>query len=142
MNWNVNSLVNDNFRRVQAIEAHNTLFNYDLISICETSLNDSIEIPDPLLNDYTFIPSNHPDNVSHGGVGLFYKNSLPLKQREDLSFDETIVVELKFGRKKIFFTVLYRTPSLKHNTPGFNDFLSNFKALNTNIQSENPYDVH
>ena len=141
MNWNLNSLVNDNFQRVQAIEAHNALFNYDLISICETSLNDSIEIPDPLLNDYTFIPSNHPDNVSHGGVGLFYKNTLPLKRREDLSFDETIVVELKFGRKKIFFTVLYRTPSLKHNTPGFNDFLINFKTLNTNIQSENPYAV-
>jgi exonuclease III len=102
MNWNLNSLVKDNFQRVQAIEAHNALFNYDLISICETSLNDSIEIPDPLLNDYTFITANHPDNVTHGGVGLFYKNTLPLKRREDLSFDETIVVELKFGRKKYF----------------------------------------
>ena len=141
MNWNLNSLAKDSFQRVQAIEAHNSLFNYDLISICETSLNDSIEIPDPLLNDYTFIHADHPDNVTHGGVGLFYKNTLPLKRREDLSFDETIVVELKFGRKKIFFTVLYRTPSSKHNTPGFNDFLNNFKALNTNIQSENPYAV-
>ena len=94
-----------------------------------------------MLNDYTFITANHPDNVTHGGVGLFYKNTLPLKRRDDLSFDETIVVELKFGRKKIFFTVLYRTPSFKHNTPGFNDFLNNFKSLNTNIQSENPYAV-
>ena len=102
MNWNLNSIVKDNFQRVQAIEAHNSLFNYDLISICETSLNDSIEIPDPLLNDYTFIHADHPDNVTHGGVGLFYKNTLPLKRREDLSFDETIVVELTFGRKKYF----------------------------------------
>ena len=141
MNWNLNSLSKDNFQRVQAIEAHNTLFNYDLISICETSLNDSIEIPDPLLNNYTFIPANHPDNVAHGGVGLFYKNTLPIKHREDLSFDESIVVELKFGRKKIFFTVLYRTPSVKANSPGFTEFLNNFKSLHLDIQSENPYAI-
>ena len=89
MNWNVNSFAKNNLERVQLIEAHNSIFNYDLISLCETSLNESIEIPDPLLNDYT----NHPDNVTHGGVGLFYKNSLPLKLRNDLAFRESIVVE-------------------------------------------------
>ena len=75
MNWNLNSLSKDNFQRVQAIEAHNSLFNYDLISICETSLNDSIEIPDPLLDNYTFLPANHPDNVAHGGL-LMNQSSL------------------------------------------------------------------
>ena len=72
MNWNLNSLVKDNFGRVGLIEAHNAIFDYDLISVCETNLTDSIEIPDPLLNDYNFIHSNHPGNVSHGGVGLCY----------------------------------------------------------------------
>ena len=104
-------------------------------------MNDSIEIPDPLLNDYTFLPANHPDNVTHGGVGLFYKDTLPLKHRTDLSFDESIVVELKFGRKKIFYTVLYRTPSLKYNSAGFNEFIENFKSLHSRIQLENPYAV-
>ena len=139
MNWNLNSLAKNNFERVQLIEAHNSIFNYDLISLCETSLNDSVEIPDPLMQDYTFIPANHPGNESHGGVGIFYKNSLPIKSRHDLSFDESIVIELKFGRKKIFFTVLYRSPSFKHSSSEFNDFLSNFKTLHTKIQSENPY---
>ena len=117
MNWNLNSIVKNNFERVQLIEAHNSLFNYDLISLCETSLTSSIEIPDPLLNEYSFLSANHPDDASHGGVGLFHKNSLPLKHRKDLSFDEFIVVELKFGRKKIFFTVIYRSPSVKHSAP-------------------------
>ena len=139
MNWNLNSIVKNNFERVQLLEAHNSLHNYDIISICETSLNNSTEIPDPLLNEYTFLSANHPDNVSHGGVGLFYKNSLPLKHRKDLSFDETIVVELKFGRKKIFFTVVYRSPSVKYNSPDFEGFLQNFKTLHINIQAENPY---
>ena len=44
MTWNLNSLAKDNFHRIRLIESHNTLFNYDLISICETSLNDSVEL--------------------------------------------------------------------------------------------------
>ena len=39
MNWNLNSLVKGNFERVGLIETHNTTFNYDLISVCETNLN-------------------------------------------------------------------------------------------------------
>ena len=35
MSWNVNSLAEDNFNRFRHIEAHNSIFNYDLISICE-----------------------------------------------------------------------------------------------------------
>ena len=106
MSWNLNSLAKDNFHRVNLIEAHNSLFNYDLVSICETCLNDSVDLPQPLLDEYTFVPVNNPANTRRGGVGLFYKNSLPVVIRNDLSFDESIVVEMKFGRKKIFFTVL------------------------------------
>ena len=102
--------------RYLTIEAHNSKFNYDLISICETSLNDTVELPETLLNGYTFVPANNPANNRHGGVGLFYKNSLPVIVRDDLSFDESIVVELKLGRKKIFFTLLYRTPAFNHNS--------------------------
>ena len=79
MYWNVNSIAKDNFQRVRLIEAHNSIFNYDLISICETRLNDSIKLPDILLNDYTFVSSQNPTNSRHGGVGLFFKNSLPIK---------------------------------------------------------------
>ena len=50
MSWNVNSIAKDDFQRVRLIEAHNSIFNYDLFSICETSLNDSVELPETLLN--------------------------------------------------------------------------------------------
>ena len=119
MNWNLNSLATNDFARVQLIEAHNSLHNYDLISICETSLTDSLVRGVPELEGYTFEPANHPDNVTHGGVGLFYKNSLPIVVRRDLSFSESVVIELKFGRKKVFFTVLYRSPSFAHNSREF-----------------------
>ena len=103
MSWNLNSLAKENFQRIRVIEAHNSFFNYDLISICETIINDSVELPEPLLNEYIFVPANNPANTRCGGVGLFYKNSLPIVVRNDLSFDESIVVELKFGRKKNIF---------------------------------------
>ena len=105
------------------------------------TITKSIEIPDPLLHNYEFIPAYQPDDVAHGGVGLLYKDSLPLTHREDLSFDECIVVQLKFGRKKIFLTVLYRSPSVKANSPDFDKFLKNFESLHNNIQKENPYAI-
>ena len=116
-----------------------SIFDYDLISVCETNLDDPVELPETLLNDYTFEPANHPLNIKHGGVGLFYKNSLPVIVRRDLSFDESIVIELKFGRKKIFVTVLYRSPSFDHASPEFRDFLLNFKNLYSKIKTENPF---
>ena len=79
MSWNVNSIAKDDFQRVRLIEAHNSILKYDLISLCEISINDSIKLPDILLNDYTFVHSNNQTNNRHGGVGLFYKNSLPIK---------------------------------------------------------------
>ena len=141
MTWNVNSLAKDDFRRVRQIEAENSLFNYDLNAICETSLNSSIEIPDPLLANYTFISANNPNDSRHGGVGLFYKNSMPLKVRYDLSFNETIVVEIMFGRKKVFFTVFYRSPAVKANSVEFSNFLDSFSNLHKLLKNENPYAV-
>ena len=85
------------------------------------------------------MPANNPANVRHGGVGLFFKHSLPVIVRNDLSFDESIVIELKFGRKKIFFTVLYRSPAFNHASLKFQSFLSNFKHLNLKIKGENPF---
>ena len=139
MSWNLNSLAKKDFERVDLIEAHNNAFNYDLISLGETSLNSSVEIREELLKDYTFVSANHPSDHRRGGVGLFYKNSLPIKIRNDLSFSECIVVELKFGKKKIFFSVLYRSPANNSKSPEFQMFLANFEKLHLMIKAENPF---
>ena len=138
MTWNLNSLAKDNFQRLNLIEAHNSIFDYDLISINETSLNDAVELPETLLDDCTFVHANNTANTRNGGVSLFYTKSLPVIVCNDLSFDESIVVELKFERKKVFFTVLYRGPAFNHSTAEFQTFLSNYKQLYRSIKSENP----
>ena len=45
-NWNLNTLSKDNFSRITLLEAHNTEHNYDIISLCETSLDDKAEVPE------------------------------------------------------------------------------------------------
>ena len=105
MNWNLNSLPKNDFERIKLIEAHNSNFNYDIISLCETSLRESTDIPDPLMDGYTFYPANHPEDSARGGVGLLYKDTLPLTLRHDLAFSESIVAEFTFGRK--FFLPFY-----------------------------------
>ena len=138
-NWNLNSLAKDNFSRADLLKAHNALHKYDIISICETSLNDTVLIPEKMLENYKFISCNNPNNIKHGGVGLFYKDSLAIKIRDDISFDETLVVEIMIDHKNIFFTVLYRSPSNKVGSAEFNKFILDFNTLYVNIRKDNPY---
>ena len=138
-NWNLNTLSKDNFYRITLLQAHNANHNYDIISLCETSLNDAIEVPVNILPGYKFHSCNHPDSDRNGGVGIFYKETLPLKIRHDLSFGECIVSELVFGHKKIFFTVLYRNPASEANSAEFKSFLENFENLYLKINDEKPY---
>ena len=138
-NWNLNTLSKDEFYRISLLEAHNTLFKYDIISLCETSLNDGITVPENALPGYLYHPLNNPNGERNGGVGIFYKDSLPLRIRDDLSFGECLVTELKFGHKKIFFTVFYRNPKNSASSPEFGDFLLNFENLQKSLQSEKPY---
>ena len=99
-NWNLNTLSKEDFTRITLLEAHNTEHNYDIISLCETSLDDNVQVPE--MPGYKFHSCNHPDGNRSGGVGIFYKESLPLKIRDDLSFNESIVCELIFGQRHIF----------------------------------------
>ena len=123
------------------LEAHNTIFNYDIISLCETSLSDDTPVPENILPGYLYQPLNHPEGRRSGGVGIFYKQNLPLRARDDLSFDECLVCELNFGRKKIFFTVFYRNPENKSETEGFKKFLTDFETLCEQIRKEKPHAV-
>ena len=138
-NWNLNTLSKDNFYRISLLEAHNTIFKYDIISLCETSLSDDLTVPENALPGYTYHPLNSPTGERNGGVGIFFKESLPLRVRYDLSFDECLVTELKFGHKKIFFTVFYRNPKHKVSSPEFENFILEFETLSKAIHAEKPY---
>ena len=65
-NWNINSLAKDNIYRVKLVEAHNSFQNYDFIFICKTSLDDTVELPDVMLENYNFVSYNNPSILEKG----------------------------------------------------------------------------
>ena len=55
-------------------------------------------------------------NIRNGGVCLYYKESLPIKERCALEIlPETIVAGIKFNRKKIFIVHSYCHPKMPNN---------------------------
>ena len=59
-NWNLNSLAKDDFSRVELLEAHNSVYNSDIISVDEACLNASVELSDTMSENYTFVACNNP----------------------------------------------------------------------------------
>ena len=56
--------------------------------------------------------------------------------RTDLSFDEALVCKIIIGKRKIFFTTIYRSPSNHANSIEFQRFLNNFEALIKNVSTQ------
>ena len=86
------------------LEAFNNIHKFDVIAICETQLDSTFDLPDKVeISRYEFIKKNHPGDIKRGGVGLFFKEMLPLKQRRDLEvLQECLVCELCYDSKKLF----------------------------------------
>ena len=138
--WNLNSITAHDFLRVSLIEAYNSVYNYDLIGIVETHLDNTVDKDRLALDGYTFIQDNHPRNVKRGGVGLYIKDSLPSKNRSDLvTLPECIVYEIQLNRKKYFFAVVYRSPSQDQSQ--FDNFTISFELMLSKMHAENPFCV-
>ena len=100
--WNVNSITAHEFLRVSLIEAYNSVYNYDLIGIVETHLDSMIDEGRLALDGYTFVKSDHPQNVKRGGVGLYIEDSLASRDRSDLvTFRNVLCVKFKIIGKSI-----------------------------------------
>ena len=110
--WNLSSIYAHDFLRVSLIKAYNTVYNYDLIGVVETHLDNTVDESKLAIDGYSFYKSNHPQHGKRVGVGLYVKEPLPAKKRNDPeTLPECIVYEMQFKRKKYFFTVLYRSPN-------------------------------
>ena len=103
--WNLDLIMVENKVKIPLIEA---------ISSVHSDTNDTIPNNEIEIKGYSsdIFRSDHPTNRKRGGVCLYYKNTLPIKPRPDLHIlDESIVVESTLRRKKLFFVVIYRSPS-------------------------------
>ena len=138
--WNLDSIAVNDFVKIPLIEAYNSVYNYDIIALFETYLDSSIPNESISLTGFSkeIYRSDHPNDVKRGGVCLYFKYSLAIKQRKDLQIlDECIISELTIGRKKVFFVVVYRSPS--QNAESFYSFLENLELIIQNLKDKRPH---
>ena len=128
--WNLDSIMIENRVKIPLTEAISYLHKFDIAALFETYLNDTIPNNQIEMEGYSsnIFRSDHPTNTKRGGVCLYCKNYLPIKLHPDLHIlDESIVVELTLSRKRLFFAVIYRSPS--QNSDEFDLFLSRLVSV-------------
>ena len=65
--------------------------------------------------------ADHPSNTKRGGACIYYKDHLPIVNRNDLcQLHECLVTALRIGKKICFLTCLCRPPS--QTSDEFEDF--------------------
>ena len=109
--WKLDSIPARNFNRLPQIECFQSVYNFDIFGVCESSLTNQIPNEDIKLSGFSPLPFRFgkQDNVHNGGVCLYYKENLPIKQRVDLRlFNKTIVAEISFLP---FFIISDRHPN-------------------------------
>ena len=135
----MDSLPARDYARIPLIESFHATYDFDLFGVCESFLSNSISNSDIQINGFSPDPlrADKLPNVRNGGVCLYYKENLPIKERTDLQIiPETIVAEIKFKRKKIFFILSYCHPNLPIEV--FNDYISAMEKILISIRKENP----
>jgi hypothetical protein len=140
MHWNCNSLLAHNGIRIPLIESYNVLQKYDIIAITESALNDTVSDVDIELEGYIPIRKNLPPGVTHGGVLLYYKDSLAIQEITDFeTHDNMIVCKIIVGNKTIFVSATYRK---HHQNPNqLHTFFSNYRDMCSKVLNERPYCV-
>ena len=85
--WNLNGLAAHNFIKVPLVETFITNNNFDLVCMSETFLDSTLPKDDVniQINRYSLLRADHPNNIKRGGVCIYFKESLPLIRRNDLT---------------------------------------------------------
>ena len=80
--------------------------------------------------------ADKPENSRCGGVCLYYKENLPIKERPGLvPIPERIVAELKFQRKKNYFVLSY---CHLNGSSEFAEYTKSLENIYESINKENP----
>ena len=107
--WNVNSILAQN--KLSLLSAYNTLYKFDVICISETYLDKSADNDALSIDGYNIIRADHPHNQKRGGVCIYFKEQLKLKQIITPNFSECILCEISMGNKIGYIAVTYHSPS-------------------------------
>ena len=112
--WNLNTISVEDLSKLSQISTFLNVDQFDISCLTETFLDSSVLLEDtkPAIEGYKLFRCDHASNLRRDGVGLYFKDHLPLTLRPDLTtLDECLVCEIQNGFKRFSLTVLYRSPS-------------------------------
>ena len=71
--WNLNSITEHNFAKVNLLQAYNVIHDFDMICLSESYLDLSVSSDNDncYIRDYKLVRADHPGNIKRGGVCLF-----------------------------------------------------------------------
>ena len=95
--WNVNSILAH--EKLSLIKSYNTVQKYNIICMLENFLDSSANEISLLISGYHFLRAHHPGNIKKGGVYLYFKENLSLRQIETPYFSLYILCELTIKNK-------------------------------------------
>ena len=105
--YNVQSLLH----KVDIIEPE--LSNFDLISLTETWLTNSILNQDLAFKDFQLPFRRDRIGDSYGGITVYVKNDIPSKRKNDLELISSVCLwlEINIRNRKILVGTFYRPPN-------------------------------
>ena len=138
--WNLNSISAREQAKIPIIEAYNSIHHYDIFAISETMLNSTVHTDDIFIEGFSreIYRSENINNIRRGGVRIYYREGLSIRRRNDLELlSEIVCAEVSVARKKILFSVLYRSPS--QSAEEFDEFISKLQTVVDKVRREDPY---
>ena len=134
-------LPTDNFFKKILLQAFLCVNDFDIVILGETHLCSKINENELNIEGYSFKHCDHPNDASRGGIGIYYKSFLPCIFKPELTkLNETLVVQVKVGTRKCFFTCIYRNPSSENNSNDkVDEFANKLNNILNNIKGKNSY---
>ena len=106
--WNANSILAHN--KISLLTAYNIVQKFDVICISETYLDSTVDDKTIEIKGYNLIKVDYPNNQKRGGVCLYFKGNLCLRQFDISYFPECLLCQSNINNKKGYFIILYRSP--------------------------------
>ena len=90
--WNFGGLPTGNVLKKYLFEAFLTVNDFDIVALSETHITSRINDEDVAIDGYTLIRFDHPDDISRGGVAVYYKFHISLILKPELTNLSEILV--------------------------------------------------
>ena len=89
--------------KLSSIVAQNFIHKYDVICICETYLDSSVQSDDKdiSINGYNLICADHPSNNERGGLCIYHRESLAVQLVKIDYLNECLLYEISSSNKKV-----------------------------------------